>query len=66
MKILKTALAILPLILLPGCIAVPVGPAYYDSAPGYYYAPAPAYYGPSVGIGIYGGRRGYGYYGHGR
>jgi len=34
-------------------------PAPYYQAPAPYYAP-PAYYGPSVGIGIYGGR-GYGY-----
>jgi hypothetical protein len=48
---------------LGGCVAVPVNPGYYGEAPGYY-APAPgyyaplAYYGPSIGIGINGGRRG--------
>jgi hypothetical protein len=46
------------LAVLGGCMVVPVSPG----PPGYY---APAYYGPSVGIGIYGGGRGYGRgYGH--
>ena len=45
---------------LGGCVAVPYDAGYYGEAPGYY-APAPAYYGapdygPSIGIGIYGGR----------
>ena len=54
------------LAMLGGCVAVPVNPGYYGESPGYYYAPAPAYYGPpvyygpSIGIRIYGGRRGYG------
>jgi hypothetical protein len=48
--------------MLSGCVAVPVGPGYYAGAPGYY-AP-PVYYGPSIGIGIYGGGRGFGH-GHG-
>ena len=55
------------LALLGGCMVVPVNPDYYAGprgyAPGYY--GAPAYYGPSIGFGIYGGRRGYGH-GHGR
>ncbi|OGA50729.1 MAG: hypothetical protein A3F74_10860 [Betaproteobacteria bacterium RIFCSPLOWO2_12_FULL_62_58] len=78
MKILKAALAIVSFVLLPGCIAIPVGPGYYAGGPGYYastpgdYTPAPAYYGPpvyygpSIGIGVYGGRPSYGYYGRGR
>jgi len=56
------------LALLGGCVAVPVGPGYYGDAPAYYggapayygaapgYYTAPYYYGPSVGIGVYGGR----------
>jgi len=63
------------LAVLGGCMAVPVNSGYYVESPGYY-APAPAYYappiyyGPSIGIGIYGGSRGYGHggrrgYGHG-
>ena len=44
---------------LSGCVAVPVSSGPYAGAPGYY-AP-PVYYGPSIGIGIYGGRRGHGF-----
>lgn len=56
---------------LGGCVAVPVGGGYYESAP-VVYAPAPvyygppAYYGPSVRFGIYGGRGGYGHGHRGR
>ena len=46
------------LAMLGGCVAVPVGPGYYAEPPGYY--AAPAYYGPSIGIGVYGGRRDFG------
>jgi hypothetical protein len=64
MKIFKVTLLVSTLSLLGGCMVVPVSPG----PPAYY---APAYYGPSVGIGIYGGGRGYGGgygrgYGHGR
>ena len=57
--------ALAMLTVLGGCVAVPVGPGYYGGPPGYYapapayYAP-PAYYGPSIGIGIVGGGRGFG------
>lgn len=44
-----------------GCAVVPVGPGYYVAPPAYYYGP-PVYYGPRLGIGIYGGHRGYGTY----
>lgn len=62
MKIVRVAFVVSALALLGGCIAVPVSPGYYAPAPGYN-AP-PVYYGPSIGIGIYGGGRGYGC-GHG-
>ena len=52
-----SALALLAL--LGGCVAVPVNSGYYGGSPGYY-AP-PVYYGPSIGIGIFGGRRGHGF-----
>ena len=71
MRTVKIALPILALLMLPGCVAIPAGPDYYGAAPGYYapapayYAP-PAYYGPSLGISVYGGRRGHGYYGRRR
>jgi hypothetical protein len=52
-----SALALLAL--LGGCVAIPVGPGPYAGSPGYY-AP-PVYYGPSIGIGIYGGRHGHGF-----
>jgi len=58
MKMIKVTLLAAMLAALGGCMVVPVNagpPAYY----------APAYYGPTVGIGIYGGGRGYGRgYGH--
>ena len=78
MIIVKIALPTLALLALSGCVAIPAGPDYYGAAPGYYapaatyYAPAPAYYappviyGPSLGISVYGGRRGHGYYGRRR
>jgi hypothetical protein len=69
MKTIRVALVATALAVLGGCMVVPVNPGY-AGAPGYY-APAPAYYappvyyGPSIGVGIYGGRRGYGRgYGH--
>jgi hypothetical protein len=67
MKPIRLALIGSALALLGGCVAVPVDSGYYGAGPGYY-APAPAYYGapyyvPSIGIGIYGGSRGYRYEG---
>lgn len=65
MKPTRVTFIVSALALLGGCVAVPVSPGYYAGPPAYY-APAPAYYvppvyyGPSVGIGIYNGRRGYG------
>ena len=64
MKLIRVTFVVSALAVLSGCIAVPVSPGYYGGSPGYsapapaYYAPS-AYYGPSIGIGIYGGRRGY-------
>ncbi len=59
MKLKKAILALTVLLALSGCVAVPVGPAYdygyYPTPVPYYYGPA--YYGPSIGIGIYGGGR---------
>ena len=69
MKLLKLTFVVSALIVLGGCIAVPVNSGYYGSEPAYgppppvYYGP-PVLYGPSIGIGIYGGyggRRGYGH-----
>ena len=65
MNLVRVMCVMSALAALGGCVAVPVGPGYYGGSSGYqaqapaYYAP-PAYYGPSIGIGIYGGRRGYG------
>ena len=66
MKLIKVLFVASALALTGGCVAVPVNSGYYDSAP-VYVAPAPVYYGapgyyygPSIGIGIYGGDRGYG------
>lgn len=65
MKLVRVTFVLSALAVLSGCVAVPVGPGYYGGSPGYYepapayYAP-PAYYGPSIGIGIYGGGRGHG------
>jgi len=66
MNLVRVTCVVSALAALGGCVAVPVGPGYYGGSSGYYAAPAPAYYaapayyGPSIGIGIYGGRRGYG------
>ena len=66
MNLVRVTFVVSALAVLGGCVAVPVGPGYYGGSPGYYEAPAPAYYappvyyGPSIGIGIYGGRHGYG------
>jgi hypothetical protein len=53
---LKVTLVLSAFSALGGCIAVPAGPGYYPG--GGYYA-APAVYGPSIGIGFYGGRGGH-------
>jgi hypothetical protein len=64
MKTIKVTFLVAMLAVLGGCMVVPVAPgppAYYAPAPAYY--SAPGYYGPSIGIGIYGGGgygRGYG------
>ena len=63
MKLLKVTFVASTLALLSGCIAVPVNSGYYEPAP-VVYAP-PVYYGPSIGIGIYGGYRGQRNYGRG-
>jgi len=63
MKLIKVTFVASALALLTGCVAVPVNSGYYDPAP-VVYAP-PAYYGPSIGIGIYGGHRGPRGYGRG-
>jgi hypothetical protein len=55
---IRVALGVAMLAVLGGCMVIPVSPG----PPGYY---APAYYGPSIGIGIYGGGGGHGG-GHGR
>ncbi len=65
MKPVKAMLILTAVLVLSGCVAVPVGPGYYAEPPGPgYYGPAPAYsYGPPVyypprmGIRIYGGWR---------
>jgi len=65
MNLIRVTIVVSALVVMGGCVAVPVGPSYYAS-PGYYDAPAPAYYGPpvyygpSIGIGIYGGRHDHG------
>ena len=61
MKLIKVTIGIsvlAVLAMLGGCVAVPVGPGYYGGSPGYY--AAPAYYGPTIGIGVFGGRRDFG------
>jgi hypothetical protein len=65
MTLVRVTFVVSALAMLGGCVAVPIGPSYNSGPPGYYgaqapvyYAP-PVYYGPSIGIGIYGGRRGY-------
>lgn len=65
MKSIVLTLVLSALGLLGGCVAVPAGPDYYGAPPAYYpaapgYYGPPVYYGPSFGIGIYGGGRGYG------
>ena len=50
MKTIKAVLVVATIATLSGCAVVPVGPGYY--------APAPVYYGPSLGIGVYGGLHG--------
>ena len=59
MKLIRVTLLVSALAALGGCMVVPVSPGYDAGGPGYY-AP-PVYYGPSIGIGIYGGRHGYGH-----
>jgi hypothetical protein len=67
MSSIKAVLVLSAVGMLGGCVAVPVGPGYYGGlgyyapAPAYYYGHygPPVYYGPSLGIGIYGGRGGY-------
>jgi hypothetical protein len=62
MKLLKFAVAIAALGTISGCVAVPVGSGYgyyspepvYAGPPPVYYGP-PVIYGPSIGIGVYGG-----------
>jgi len=68
MKLVKLTFVASTLALLSGCVAVPVNSGYYEGPEPVYIAPAPAYYGPSIGIGIYGGYRGYsrGYRRYGR
>ena len=63
MKPIRLTLIVSALAVLSGCVAVPVDPGYYGDPRGYYgadpaYYGAP-YYGPSIGIGIYGGSRSY-------
>jgi len=66
MNLVRVTCVVSALAVLGGCVAVPVGPGYYGGSSGYYETPAPApayyappaYYGPSIGIGFYGGRRG--------
>ena len=65
MKMIRVSLVVAALVLLGGCVAVPVGPGHYEAAPAYYapppahYAP-PVYFGPAIGIGVRGGRGGHG------
>ena len=67
MKSIRAMLLASVLAGLGGCVAVPVDPGYYAGPPVYvarpapYYA-APAYSGPTIGFGIYGGRRRYGHH----
>lgn len=59
MNLIRLTVVLSALAALGGCMVAPVSPGYDGRAPGYY-AP-PVYYGPSIGIGIYGGRRAYGH-----
>lgn len=57
MRRIKAALALVGLVTLSGCVAVPVDPyPTYDYPPAGYYVPTPYYYGPSVSLSIYGSR----------
>ncbi len=58
MKPVRAMSIVSVLAVLGGCMVVPVNPGYSAGSSGYY--GAPAYYGPSIGVGIYGGGRGYG------
>jgi hypothetical protein len=64
MKLIRLTFLVSAVALLSGCVAVPVNSGYYGSG-AVVYAPAPViyappvFYGPSIGIGIYGGRGGY-------
>lgn len=51
MKRRVTLIAVAIVVMLSGCVAVPVQEPYY-AAPGYYYSPPPppVYYGPSFGF----------------
>lgn len=70
MEMIKLAFVVSAIAVLGGCVAVPVNSGYYGGPPAVY-APAPAYYappvyfGPSFGIGIYGGGGGH-RHGHAR
>jgi hypothetical protein len=57
MKLIKVTFVVSALALLTGCVAVPVNTGYYEPPP-VVYAPPAYYYGPSIGIGVYGGYRG--------
>ncbi len=64
MKLARVTFVVSALTVLGGCVAVPVNSGYVES-PGYYvpapvYYVPPVYYGPSIGIEVYGGRRGHG------
>lgn len=63
MKLIRVTFVVSALAVLGGCVAVPVNPGDYAGSPGHYHydAPASAYYAPSsIGLGLHGGRRGYG------
>lgn len=63
MKPIRAMLIVSALAVLGGCMVVPVNPRYYGpavyAAPGPVYYGAPTYYRPSIGLGNYGGGRGY-------
>jgi len=59
---MRAALIVSALTVLGGCVAVPVGPGYYEEPAPAYYGPPAYYYGPSIGIGIYGGSWGHHHY----
>ena len=63
MKTTKVVLMVSAIAMLGGCAVVPVGSGYYAAPSAYYtqgpaYYGSPGYYGPSVGIGVYGGWHG--------